>query len=103
MLPRHGISKEEAGSLFNIIDADGLISKKRCLRISQILMFSDEYSRQYFYFSAFSYSLLRSNLAELEQLFPDLSSFAKTDPGYTIDSQYHNQHRHHRHYFDQHH
>ena len=29
--PRHGLSKDEAGSLFNIIDADGLISKSRCL------------------------------------------------------------------------
>ena len=27
--PRHGMTKDEAGSLFNIIDADGLISKSR--------------------------------------------------------------------------
>ena len=40
----------------------------------------------------------RSNLAELEQLFPDLGSFAKTDSGYIINSQYHHQHRRCHHY-----
>ena len=45
----HGLTKAEAGAVFNIIDADGLISKAR------------------------------SNLAELEELFMDLSTFAKSD------------------------
>jgi len=49
IMTRHGMTKDEAGSLFNIIDADGLISKSR------------------------------PKLPELEELFPDLSSFAKTD------------------------
>merc|ERR1719209_1584569 len=49
IMTRHGMTKDEAGSLFNIIDADGLISKSR------------------------------PKLSELEELFPDLSSFAKTD------------------------
>merc|ERR1719180_175058 len=43
------MTKDQAGSLFNIIDADGLISKSR------------------------------PKLSELEELFPGLSSFAKTD------------------------
>jgi len=49
IMTRHGMTKDQAGSLFNIIDADGLISKSR------------------------------PKLSELEELFPDLSSFAKTD------------------------
>jgi len=47
---RHGLSKEEASKRFFIIDQDGLISKSR------------------------------SNLAEMEDLFYDLSTFAVDDP-----------------------
>merc|ERR1719319_112779 len=50
-MARHGMSKEEAGELFNIVDADGLISKAR------------------------------RNLGELEELFEGLTSFAKSDTG----------------------
>jgi len=50
-MARHGISKEEASSLFTILDADGLISKSR------------------------------GNLLELEELFTDLSIFAESDTG----------------------
>jgi len=51
IMARHGMSKEEAGELFNIVDADGLISKAR------------------------------RNLGELEELFEGLTSFAKSDTG----------------------
>lgn len=49
IMSRHGISKEEAGAQFSIIDADGLISKSR------------------------------PGLTDLEKLFPDLSTMAKDD------------------------
>jgi len=48
---RHGLSKEEASQRFYIVDHNGLISKSR------------------------------SNLAEMEEQFYDLSSFAVDDPG----------------------
>ena len=35
---RHGMSKDQAGSLFNIIDADGLISKSRFFKSNVHLM-----------------------------------------------------------------
>jgi len=49
IMERHNLSKEEAGGLFSILDADGLISKKR------------------------------GNLEDLEELFEDLSTFASND------------------------
>ena len=32
LLSRHGVSKEEASEYFNIVDADGLISKARLVK-----------------------------------------------------------------------
>ena len=81
------MSKDQAGSLFNIIDADGLISKSRCSKLNaKDPMLSKLFWRSHtlnimFISQVFKILLSRPTLSELEELFPDLSFFAKADSG----------------------
>ena len=74
------MSKDQAGSLFNIIDADGLISKSRFFK-SNVHLVSYKLKVAIVNDGSRPLSTSRPNLPELEELFPDLSSFAKSDSG----------------------